>query len=67
MMAKQHKTKKQAAAPPLSAAQKREQSRPRKIFTVIICVVVALGLMLPVAGIGVASCSPTQTTQTQQD
>jgi ABC-type Fe3+ transport system permease subunit len=35
----------------------QQQGRLRKAFTVIICVVVALGLMMPIAGIGVASCS----------
>ncbi|MDR3036830.1 MAG: hypothetical protein LBU31_00235 [Coriobacteriales bacterium] len=57
-MAKQHKAKKrppQPAAQPTSA--KRQQGTMRKVFTVIICVVVALGLMLPITGLGVASCA----------
>jgi ABC-type Fe3+ transport system permease subunit len=65
-MAKQHRSKKQVQAAQQSASQlpqKRQQSSVRKAFTVVICVVVALGLMLPVAGIGAASCSPTQSQQ----
>jgi ABC-type Fe3+ transport system permease subunit len=58
-MAKQHKSKKQAT--PQQAVQpastKRQQGTMRKVFTVIICVVVALGLMLPITGLGVASCA----------
>jgi len=49
--------KTQQAAPTAAAIRKHQQSRTRRVFTVIICVVVALGLMLPVTGIGVASCS----------
>ena len=44
-------------ANPSAATPKGQQSRVRKVFTIIICVVVALGLMLPVTGLGVASCS----------
>ena len=40
-----------------AAMRKQQQAKVRKIFTVVICVVVALGLMLPVAGIGFVSCS----------
>jgi hypothetical protein len=39
--------------------QGASQVTPRKVFTIIICVLVALGLMLPVTGIGVASCAST--------
>jgi fatty acid desaturase len=46
-----------------AAPQKKQQSTLRKVFTVIICVVVALGLMLPITGIGVMSCSSTQSQQ----
>jgi ABC-type Fe3+ transport system permease subunit len=60
---KPHKAKKKATSQQeqqqYAAAQKQKQGRVRKIFTVIICVVVALGLMLPIAGIGAASCSDT--------
>ena len=67
-MAKQAKVKKQPEARNLtsqknrqvtssSAVPKRQQSRVRRVFTVVICVIVALGLMLPVAGLGFASCS----------
>jgi ABC-type Fe3+ transport system permease subunit len=47
----------QASRPQQGSSLKRPQSPMRKAFTVIICVVVALGLMLPVTGLGVASCS----------
>jgi ABC-type Fe3+ transport system permease subunit len=67
MMARQHKAKKQTQAPQQPAPLKKRQSSVRKAFTVVICVVVALGLMLPVAGIGVVSCSSTQDTQDTQD
>jgi ABC-type Fe3+ transport system permease subunit len=64
VMARQHKSKKQAQPSQAAASQKdQRQSRVRKAFTVVICVVVALGLMLPVAGLGVVSCSPTQDQQ----
>jgi ABC-type Fe3+ transport system permease subunit len=36
---------------------RKKQGTLRKVFTVVICVVVALGLSLPIAGIGVYSCS----------
>jgi hypothetical protein len=39
--------------------QNASQVTPRKVFTIIICVLVALGLMLPVTGFGVASCAST--------
>jgi Flp pilus assembly protein TadB len=48
--------------------QKASQITPRKVFTIAICVLVALGLMLPVTGIGIASCSTTlQDQQSPQD
>jgi ABC-type Fe3+ transport system permease subunit len=60
-MAQQHKSKKKQTSQQEQqhyvAAQKEKQGRVKKIFTVIICVVVALGLMLPIAGIGATSCS----------
>ena len=55
-MAKKNKAKRQVA-PSSAATPRKQQSRTRRLFTVIICVVVALGLMLPVAGLGFASCS----------
>ena len=45
------------APAPAPQQNKPQQGRLRKTFTVIICVVVALGLMMPIAGIGVASCA----------
>jgi len=67
-MAKQSKVKKQPEARNLTAQKnrqvtpsgvvpKRQQSRVGRVFTVIICVIVALGLMLPVAGLGFTSCT----------
>jgi hypothetical protein len=38
-------------------APRKKENTARKVFTVVICVVVALGLMLPITGIGVMSCS----------
>ena len=54
------KKKQQPTQPSTTAA--KQQSKVARFFTVAICVIVALGLMLPVAGIGAASCSaaPTQ-------
>jgi ABC-type Fe3+ transport system permease subunit len=68
-MAQQHKSKKKQTAAALQqkqehvAAQKERQGRVKRVFTIIICVVVALGLMLPMAGIGVASCAAPQVEQ----
>lgn len=42
------------------AIKKNGQSAFRKIGTIIICVIVVLALMVPVAGIGIASCSAPQ-------
>jgi cell division protein FtsL len=61
-MAKQHKSKKPQPSQQIEP-QKKQQNTVRKVFTIIICVVVALSLMLPVAGISVMSCSPTETPQ----
>ena len=67
-MAKQVKTKKQQeirgqasqknrqTAPP-NASPGKQQGKVRRFFVVLICVIVALGLMLPTAGLGFASCS----------
>jgi hypothetical protein len=38
-------------------AKQRPQRTARKVFITVVCVVLALALMLPVAGLGVASCS----------
>ena len=54
---KSQQVKTQQAVPTAAAIRKQQQSRTRRVFTVIICVVVALGLMLPVTGLGFASCS----------
>jgi ABC-type Fe3+ transport system permease subunit len=62
-MAQQQRSKKKQAAASAQqkqeylAAKKAKQGKVKRVFTVIICVVVALGLMLPIAGIGAASCS----------
>ena len=37
-------------------APKKKQSNTRRVFTIVISVIVVLGLMIPVAGIGFASC-----------
>ncbi|MDR0350276.1 MAG: hypothetical protein LBH64_01845 [Coriobacteriales bacterium] len=42
---------------------KKEPFPVRKVFTVVICVLVALSLMLPVTGISMASCSSAAQTQ----
>jgi hypothetical protein len=38
-------------------AQKPQQGTGRKVMVTIVCVILALALMLPVAGLGVASCA----------
>jgi len=66
-MAVQNKSKKQINPRDLEAQKyrqstspkampPRQQSKVRRVFTVIICVIVALGLMLPATGLGVISC-----------
>lgn len=66
-MAQQNKSKKRAASQQQHveyvAAQKQKQGKVRKVFTIVICIVVSLGLMLPIAGIGAASCSTSVATQ----
>ena len=68
VMAKQSKTERQTEARAKATKQSRQATSPhvtpqkqqsgvRRFFTVVICVIVALGLMLPTAGIGFASCS----------
>jgi cell division protein FtsL len=61
-IAKQHGSRKSQASPQIESP-KKQQSTVRKAFTIVICVVVALSLMLPVAGLSVTSCSPTETQQ----
>jgi ABC-type Fe3+ transport system permease subunit len=71
MMASSHKPKKkqrrQSASLKEQATQqvaaRKKEGTVRKAFTVIICVVVALGLMLPITGIGVMSCSSAAVSQ----
>jgi cell division protein FtsL len=60
--AKQHGSKKPQPSQQIEP-QKKQQSTVRKAFTIVICVVVALSLMLPVAGLSATSCSPTETQQ----
>ncbi|MCL1847167.1 MAG: hypothetical protein FWF91_04295 [Coriobacteriia bacterium] len=55
-MAKKNRSKGQSSSHN-AATPRKEQSKSRRLFTIIICVVVALGLMLPVTGLGFASCS----------
>ncbi|MDR1184373.1 MAG: hypothetical protein LBK67_06205 [Coriobacteriales bacterium] len=68
-MAKQHKSmaKQRGSKKSPSSQQvetpKKQQNTVRKAFTIVICVVVALSLMLPVAGLSATSCSPTEATQ----
>jgi hypothetical protein len=38
-------------------AKRQQQGTARKVMITIVCVVLALALMLPVAGLGVVSCS----------
>jgi hypothetical protein len=38
-------------------AKRGQQSTARKVVVTIICVILALALMLPIAGLGVMSCS----------
>jgi ABC-type Fe3+ transport system permease subunit len=61
-MAKQHGSKKSQSFQQ-TEAPKKQQNTVRKAFTIVICVVVALSLMLPVAGLSATSCSPTETQQ----
>ncbi len=44
--------------PTQSSSGVKQQSKVVRFFTILISIIVALGLMLPVAGIGVASCTP---------
>jgi uncharacterized protein HemX len=71
MMASPRKSKKkqhrQSVSPKEQASQqvasRKKEGAVRKAFTVAICVVVALGLMLPITGIGVMSCSSAAVSQ----
>ncbi|MDR1014653.1 MAG: hypothetical protein LBL86_06715 [Coriobacteriales bacterium] len=57
----------QSSGRPRPGTPQKGQNPVRKAFTVVICVVVALSLMLPVTGIGMASCSSSaQDQQAQQ-
>jgi ABC-type Fe3+ transport system permease subunit len=62
------KNKKKQVAAQTGGSGEKKQGGITRVLTIIICVIVALGLMLPTAGIGAASCSPASTqtpTQTQ--
>jgi len=50
-----------------TAQLKKERAAvTKRIFTIVICVVVALGLMLPIAGYGAISCSSQASSADQQ-
>jgi predicted metalloprotease len=57
----------QAGSRPRQGTSQKGQNPVRKAFTVVICVVVALSLMLPVTGIGMASCSSSAQDQQAQE
>jgi lipopolysaccharide/colanic/teichoic acid biosynthesis glycosyltransferase len=65
---KSKKGKNVKASQASSANTVKPQDKLKRFFTVLISIIVALGLMVPVAGIGVASCSanPAQTTNPAQ-
>ncbi|HBT95071.1 MAG TPA: hypothetical protein DEB24_02720 [Coriobacteriia bacterium] len=63
MAAKSNKTakNKNVGQPTRSGSGVKPESRLKRFGVIAICVIVSLSLMLPVAGIGVASCTPVST------
>ncbi|MDR1712971.1 MAG: hypothetical protein LBR39_02295 [Coriobacteriales bacterium] len=50
-----------ATSQPTPPANRGQQVSPvRRAFTIVICVIVALGLMLPLSFLGISSCSTNQ-------